>query len=1059
MLKKLLLFNFLLLLLLRVQYAAAESVNSPVTAFADHEIKGIVKDSLGTPLPGVTLMVKNKFSIGTTTDVNGRYILVVPDNAVIIVRMIGFQEQEISADGRTTIDIIMKSSASNLNETVVVAYGTQKKREVVGSVTSINVEDLKVPSSNLTTALAGRAAGLIAFQRSGEPGADNANFFIRGVTTFGYKQDPLILIDGVELTTDDLARLRPDDIESFSIMKDATSTALYGARGANGVILVTTKRGKQGPAKVNLRVENSVTAPTKKIELADPITYMKLANEATLTRNRLEPILYTEEKIERTASGENPYVYPANDWDDMLFRKYATSQRANLNVSGGGTVARYFISGSYTKDNGMLKVDKRNNFNNNVNIGRYTFRANVDVDLTKTTTLTVRASGNYDDYKGPLGSGATSGGALMYSMAMHSNPVMFPAYYEKDADHWYVKHIMFGNAGQGGSYINPYALMVMGYKDESRSFMSAQTELKQNFDFLIPGLNFRTMLNVNRTSNFSILRAYNPFYYNATGYDRQTKNFTLVPLNPDQGTEYLEAYGGGGSGNRINAIFYWENALNYGKTIGDHSINAMLIGIMRSTIAPPSAAPNNQSTLQLSLPYRNSGVSGRLTYNYASKYFAEFNFGYNGSERFYEKQRFGFFPSAGVAWTISNEDFFKPYSKSVTNLKLRGTYGLVGNDAIGNQEDRFFYLSQTNPNDASKGATFGRDNGYTRPGYSITRYANQDITWEKSYQSNIALELGLFNKFTFTGEYYTTQRKNILMDRSNNPSTMGLADTTRANMGSASSRGVDLSLNYSANFTSDTWLEVMGNFTYATGRFKVVEEPTFLPNEAAYRTRVGYPVNQQWGYIAERLFVDDEEARNSPRQNFGPYGGGDIKYTDVNRDGEITTADRVPIGYPTNPEITYGIGFSAGYKAFDFSVFFQGSARESFWINAAETAPFVGESQLLKAYADDHWSEDNRNIYALWPRLSMTQMNNNIQRSTWFMRNSSFLRLKQMELGYNVPKSFQRKLHTSVLRLYLNATNLFVLSSFKLWDVEQGGNGLGYPLQRVINIGLNITFN
>lgn len=1055
MLKNLLLLSSLFLLLLRVQYATAESPRP----LADHEIKGLVTDSSGTALPGVTLMVKNKTSVGTTTDINGRYILVVPDNAVIIVRMIGFQEQEIPTNGRSTINIVMKPSTNNLNETVVVAYGTQKKKEVVGSVTSINVEDLKVPSSNLTTALAGRAAGLIAFQRSGEPGQDNANFFVRGVTTFGYKQDPLILIDGVELTTDDLARLRPDDIESFSIMKDATSTALYGARGANGVILVTTKRGKQGPAKVNFRVENSFTAPTRRIELADPITYMKLANEATLTRNRLEPLPYTEDKIEGTAKGGNPYVYPANDWDEMLFRKYATSQRANLNVSGGGNVARYFISGSYTRDNGMLKVDKRNNFNNNVNIGRYTFRANVDVDLTKSTTLTVRAAGNYDDYKGPLGSGATSGGEFMYNQAMHANPVMFPAYFEKDADHWYVKHIMFGNAGALGSYVNPYALMVMGYKDESRSFMSAQTELKQNFDFLIPGLNFRTMLNINRTSNFAVSRAYNPFYYTSTGYDKQSNTFTIVPLNPDQGTEYLQVYtGGSGSGQRLNSVFYWESALTYGKAIGDHSINGMLIGILRSTITPPPSITSTNNALQLSLPYRNSGVSGRLTYNYASKYFAEFNFGYNGSERFYEKQRFGFFPSAGLAWTISNEDFFKPFSQSVTNLKLRGTYGLVGNDAIGNQEDRFFYLSSTNPSDPSKGATFGRDNGYNRPGYSISRYSNLDITWEKSYQSNIALELGLFNKFTFTGEYYTTQRKDILMDRANNPSTMGLSDTSRANVGEAYSRGVDLSLNYSANFSSDTWLEVMGNFTYATGRFKVYEEPSYLANEK-YRSRVDYPVAQQWGYIAERLFVDDEEARNSPRQNFGPYGGGDIKYTDVNRDGEITTADRVPIGYPTTPEITYGIGFSMGYKAFDFSVFFQGTARESFWIDPAATAPFVNESQLLKAYADDHWSEDNRNIYALWPRLSTTQIDNNTQRSTWFMRDGSFLRLKQAELGYNVPKSFQRRLRTSTLRFYLNATNLFVISSFKLWDVEQGGRGLGYPLQRVVNVGLNLTFN
>ncbi|RPE14089.1 TonB-dependent receptor [Chitinophaga lutea] len=1056
MLKKLLLLNFLLLLL-HIQHAAAESSpnhSAGPERLVDQEIKGLVTDSSGSPIPGVTILVKNKTSVGTTTDINGRYILVVPDNAVIIARMIGFEEQEIAVNKRTTINITLKSAINSLGETVVVAYGTQKKREVVGSVTSIKVADLKVPSSNLTTALAGRAAGLIAYQRSGEPGADNADFFVRGVTTFGYKQDPLILIDGVELTKEDLARLRPDDIESFSIMKDATSTALYGARGANGVILVTTKRGTQGPAKISLRIENTLTMPTQNVEVADPVTFMKMANEAVLTRNRLGELPYSEEKIERTAEGLNPLVYPANNWNKMMFRDHTNAQRGNINVRGGGNVARYYISGSYTRDEGLIKIDKLNNFNSNININRYSLRANVDVDITKKTTLSMLVYGNFDDYKGPLGAGVTTGGERLYNMAVRSNPVMFPATWPKDADHWYVKHIMFGNADNGSSlYLNPYAIMQSGYKSENRSFMSAQAEVKQALDFVTPGLNFRTMVNVNRTSQFAMERAYFPFYYGLGGYNRREDSYSIVPLNPDQGTEYLN-YLPSGAG--VNAIMYWESSLMYNRAIGKHNLSAMLINIMRSTVAPPRTIAG--ATLQQGLPARNSGVSGRLTYNYDARYFAEFNFGYNGSERFYDTHRFGFFPSAGAAWTISNEEFFKKYSRSITNLKVRGTYGLVGNDAIGSETDRFFYLSETNPNDGSMGATFGKDNGRTLPGYSIRRYANPAITWEKSYQSNIAVELGLFNKFTFVGEYYTSQRKDILMDRANNPTTMGLTDTVQANIGQAQSRGTDLSLNYNQTISNDFWIEAMGNFTYATGRFKVYEEPDYLPAEKAYRTRVGYPVNQTWGYIAERLFVDDEEARNSPRQ-FGEYGGGDIKYTDVNRDGQITPADMVPIGYPTRPEITYGFGISMGYKNFDLSLFFQGSARESFWIDPVQTAPFIAETQVLKAYADSYWSEENRNVYALWPRLSPIPNSNNTQRSTWFMRDGSFLRLKQVELGYNVPKSFQRRLSASSFRIYLNASNLFLISGFKLWDVEMGGKGLGYPIQRVVNLGLSIQFN
>ncbi|NIG54959.1 TonB-dependent receptor [Chitinophaga sp. Cy-1792] len=1026
---------------------------------ADKEIKGKVTDSSGVAIPGVTIVVKNKPSTGTTTDINGRYILMVPENATIVFTMMGFEPKEVHITNQSAVNMVMKPSTNNLNETVIVAYGTQKRKEVVGSVTTISVSDLKVPSSNLTTALAGRAAGLIAFQRSGEPGADNANFFVRGVTTFGYKQDPLILIDGVELSTEDLARLRPDDIESFSIMKDATSTALYGARGANGVILVTTKRGKVGPAKVNFRAENSVSAPTKNIKFADGVTYMKLANEAQQTRNPSLGEVYPEDKIRATAAGDDPIYYPNVDWQEMLFKKYAVNQRVNLNVSGGGGVARYFVSGSYTNDQGVLKVDKQSNFNSNINIKRYTLRANVDVDLTKSTLLTIRTNGNFDDYRGPLGSSTTAGGSWMYRMVMHSNPVRFPAYYPKDAAHSYVNHILFGNYGTddnpfvGPNYSNPYAEMVRGYKDESRSFMTAQAELKQGLDFILKGLTFRTMFNVNRTSNFYVSRYYNPFYYNAVGYDPATKTYQLQELNPNTATEYLNFGSGISDNSGLKSVFYWESSLMYNTAVGKHNFSGMLINVMRS-----SANPLGGSLLK-TMPSRNSGLSGRITYNYDSRYFAEFNFGYNGSEKFDASHRFGFFPSAGAAWTISNENFFKESSLGtwITNLKLRGTYGLVGNDAIGDESDRFFYMSTTNANDATKGATFGTDRTYTKNGYSVTRYPNPDVTWEKSYQGNLALELSIKDKLTFTGEIYNYHRKDILMPRADLPSTMGLQSVPKANIGEAISKGVDLSLNYDQHY-KDSWFQLMANLTFAQGRYSRYEEPEYLGSER-YRSKVGQSVTQGYGYIAERLFVDDKEAANAPKQNFGNYGGGDIKYLDVNKDGQITEADKVPIGFPTTPEIVYGFGFSAGYKNWDISAFFQGVGRESFFIDADSTAPFVGETQLMQAYADSHWSEENQNVYAMWPRLSTTRNTNNMQPSTWWMRNGAFLRLKQLEIGYNLPKSLQRRMRTSAFRIYANATNLFCLSKFDLWDVEMGGNGLKYPVQRVFNIGVNLTFN
>src|SRR5690554_523788 len=1009
------------------------------------KISGTVRDSISI-LPGVSINIKGT-NQGTLSDNNGNYILDISgENTVLIFSMVGFLPQEIGVQGRETLNVTMKPDVSSLDEVVVVGFGTQKKTDMVGSVTSIKPSDLKVPSSNLTTALAGRAAGVIAYQRSGEPGQDNADFFIRGVTTFGYKTSPLILIDGMELTTTDLARLQPEDIASCSIMKDATSTAVYGARGANGVILVTTKQGEIGKAKLSVRVENSLSQPTTDIEFADPVTFMRMHNEAVLTRTpigELAPstLLYSDEKIANTFPGSNSLIYPANDWKKMLFSDHAMNQRYNLNISGGGGVARYYISGSLNQDNGILKVDQRNNFNNNIDLKSYTLRSNITIDVTKTTEMIVRLSGNFDDYSGPI-----DGGADMYKKVVRSNPVLFPAYYEPNEDFRYVKHIMFGNYGQG-NYTNPYADMVKGYKENSRSLMLAQLELSQKLDFLTEGLSIRGMLNTNRESFFDVWRNYNPFWYVMSGYNKFEDRMYLTNINEDSATEYLGYQEGRKD---LSSTFYMESMLNYNRTFNEkHGLSGLLVYIMRNSLVA------NAGDLQRSLPFRNLGLSGRFTYAFDNRYFAEFTFGYNGSERFHEDKRYGFFPSGGLAWSISNEKFFEPFKDVVTNLRLRATYGIIGNDAIGAPQDRFFYLSNVNMNETGRGATFGRDYGEYSNGISISRYSNPEITWEISKKRNIALELGLFDRINIQAEYFKESRSNILMGRSSIPVTMGLSAGVLANVGEASGEGVDASLDYSQSFASGLWLSARGNFTYATSKYQVFEEPTY---KEAYRTRIGSSIHQQYGFIAEKLFIDDYEAANSPRQNFGEYGGGDVKYLDVNRDGQITGADMVPIGNPTIPEIVYGFGFSIGFKGVGFSSFFQGLANESFWIDAASTSPFQTQTQVLKTYADSYSSEENQDVYALWPRLSPGINNNNNQRSTWFMRDGTFLRLKQVELGYTLPAHLAEKIKTSNVRLYVNGTNLLTFSRFKMWDVEMGGDGLGYPIQRVFNIGLNVNF-
>ncbi|PXX31302.1 TonB-dependent receptor [Arenibacter sp. ARW7G5Y1] len=1026
------------------------------------QLTGQISDLDGNVLPGATVIIEGT-SAGVIADFDGRYSIAVKPDQMLAFSYIGMETQLIKYVGQKTLDVFLESKLDELEEVTVVAFGKQKKESVIASVSTINPSELKIPSSNLTTALAGRMAGIISYQRSGEPGRDNAEFFIRGVTTFGYKKSPLILIDGIELTATDLARLQPDDIASFSIMKDATATALYGARGANGVILVNTKEGKEGPAKLNFRYERTLSTPTRALELADPVTYMKLHNEAIRTRDPLGGRAYSLEKIRQTEQlNRNEMVYPAVDWFDEMFEESTFNDRFNFNVSGGGKIARYYLAATLNTDNGILKVDKRNNFNNNVNVKNVSLRSNVNIDITKTTEVGVRFSANFDDYNGPI-----DGGETLFRKALQTNPVLYPKYYEPDAQYANTQHILFGNDGQNGDYLNAYADMVRGYKEENRSKILASVEIKQDLEFITEGLSARAMGNTTRESFFNVSRGYRPFYYSLASYDAQIDEYSLFALNPNDGSEFLEY----DEGNKdVATAFYAEAAINYNRTFNQkHTTTAMLVGIMREQKIA------NAGNLQKSLPYRNMGVSGRLTYAYDSRLFTEFNFGYNGSERFAKQERYGFFPSMGLGWVVSNEKAWKSVKEVVNKLKLKATYGLVGNDAIGNENDRFFYISQVNMNDGGRGVSFGQDYFYQRNGISINRYSNNQISWETAKMTNIGFELGLFNKLDFQWDYFREKRTNVLMDRSQVPSSMGLQAPLRANIGEASSDGFEGTLDYQESFANGLWLSARGNFTYATSKFDVYEELDYVGAGLPWKSRIGNSLNQPYGYIAERLFVDEADIVNSPFQTFGEYMPGDIKYKDINEDGVIDSNDEVPIGFPDSPEIIYGFGASVGYKNVDFSFFFQGSARSSFFIDGYKTAPFIdindsnnqdsnwnsknGNNALLQVWADDHWSEDDRDIYAAWPRLSDQVVDNNNRRSTWFLKNGDFLRLKSVELGYTFNKdTFISKAKIASMRIYLSGTNLLTFSHFKLWDVEMGGNGLGYPIQKVFNLGVNLNF-
>jgi len=1015
-------------------------------------VEGTVEDNEGFPVMGANIIEQQNPLNGAVTDFDGVFKITVSKNSALDISYVGYVTKTVQVNGNNIIKVVIEEDLKSLDEVTLVAYGKQKKSSVVAAVSTIDPTELKLPTSNLTTSFAGRIAGVIAYQRSGEPGRDNAEFFIRGVSTFGYARSPLILIDGIETTSTDLARLQPDDISSFSVMKDATATSLFGARGANGVILVTTKEGKEGVVKINVRYEKSYSAATRSLSIADPITYMRLHNEAQTTRNPLSGRIYSLEKILISQDpNRNKMAYPTVNWFDELLEEYTLNSRFNFSLSGGGKIARYYIASTVNTDNGNLRVDPRNNFNNNINFKRVSLRSNINVNLTKSTTLALKFNGNFDDYNGPL-----DGGAEVYQKALKANPVLYPKYYQPDAQFQNSNHILFGNFGQFGDYLNPYADLMRGYKDESYNNFLATVEIKQDLDFIAEGLRFRILGNTSRYSFYNLERKYNPFYYSLGNYDFQSDLYTLIALNPNQGTEYLDY----SEGNKIiTNSTYVESAINFDKTIGQkHEFKGMLIGIMRELKYA------NAGNLQESLPYRNLGLSGRFTYAYDDKYFTEFNFGYNGSERFARSERFGFFPSFGLGWLVTNEKFMEPYLNTINNLKLKSTYGLVGNDQIGSASDRFFYISQVNLNDGSMGSPFGQEFGNYINGISIDRYANDQITWEKARMMNLGIEIGLFNKIAIQADYFREYRSNILMDRAQIPATMGLQSPIRANVGEASSNGYEITMDYNDQINDNLFVGFRANFSYADSKYEVYEELDYQNAGLPWRSRIGQNLSQPYGYIAERLFIDEADVANSPLQTFGNYMAGDIKYKDINNDGIIDINDEVPIGYPTTPKIIYGFGLSSMYKNIDFSFFFQGSAQSSFFIDAYNSSPFIdtyggkiGNNALLNAWANDHWSENDRNLYAAWPRLSSQLIDNNNRNSTWWLRDGTFLRMKSIEIGYSLKDKVLTKIGLTSLRFYLTGTNLLTFSKFKLWDVEMGGNGLGYPIQKGYNFGVNLN--
>lgn len=1014
-------------------------------------ITGVVTESHGDPLPGVTVQVLGRQG-GVITDAEGRYTIEAAPNEELRFQFVGMKPQTISVGNLTTLNVVMVEDVELLDEVTITAFATQKKESIVSSIETISPKQLRVPSSNLTTALAGRLAGVISYQRSGEPGNDNAQFFVRGVTTFGYASSPLILLDGFEVSSTDLARVDPDNIEQFAVLKDATAAALYGSKGANGVIMVTTKKGVAGKPKISFRADARLSAPTKVLETVDGVTYMNLYNEAQFNDNPLLEPYYSAQKIQNTIDNLNEYAYPNLDWYDIMFKPNTVNQHYNLNIMGGGTVVKYYLSVSYDKDTGILRDNKLNNFKNNISIDRFNILTNVTMDLTPTTKMDINMNSIFENFTGPLDNTNE-----IFASVVATNPVEFPKFYLPDEKTAFVKHTLFGSDATG-SMVNPFARMVRGYKDGSMGRITSQFSIDQDMDAILEGLMARAKVSIKSDNRYENYRSYDPYLYNIKSYDEFTDTYVLQQVH--KGTDAL----GNPTITRDGEFrVYMEGGLTYANSFNEmHDISGLLIYTQEESKNTGIYRPEDQ-TIQRTLPQRNQGLRARLNYGFLQRYLAEVSLTYTGSEKFDKSHRWGVFPAFGVGYILSNEPFWSSLENTLPNLKLKYSWGRVGNDQIAGAADRFFFLSDIS---SGGGYRWGKDFNSYYGGFNINRYANPMITWEIAQKQNIGFEVDIFRNRTLKLilEYFTEDRKQIYQARANLPATMGLTSNVYGNVGAVKSAGWDGSIDLNHSFNKDAWITGRFNFTFAQNEYVENEEPEY---RWPYLSDIGWPINTWKGYIAERLFIDQADVDNSPRQELGSIPqAGDIKYKDINGDGRVNSDDQVHIGYPTVPEINYGFGLSGGYKNFDLSCFFQGQDRVSFFIdpNARRgdrfgIAPFADHRGALKIIADDHWNPNNPVSHAFWPRLSATvNQNNSQQNSTWWLRNGRFLRLKTLEIGYTFPEKWYRPIPFSLVRLYFTGQNLFNLSEFKLWDPEMGGNGLAYPLQRVYNVGLNVTF-
>jgi len=993
-------------------------------------IKGRVVDKDNKPIPGVIVVVKNQPGLGVPTNVNGYFTIKTQKYVWLVFTYIGFETQEVLVKDELEKNIILKEADANaLNEVVVTAIGTQKKVTVTGAVTTVDVSTLRTPTSSLTNALAGNVAGVLSMQRSGQPGNNSSEFWVRGISTFGAGTSALVLVDGFERS---LNEVNVEDVQSFSVLKDASATAIYGSRGANGVVLITTKRGKEGNVSINGKVETSYNNRTFTPEFVDGYTYTSLMNESRTTRN--QESFYKEDDLLLIRDGLDPDLFPNINWMKELLKDGAYTKRGSLNFFGGGSNARYYVSGSYIDEGGMYAAeDKVNDYNTNANYKRWNYRTNIDMNLTKTTLVTIGVAGSLGKQNLP---GGTSD-EIWYSL-MGQNPIAVPIRYSDGKI-----------ASRGASARNtPWTLMTqMGYTENWDNKIQTNVSIDQKMDFLTEGLRFVGRFGYDTNNSNYIKRVKWPEAWEAERLRDSNGNLVFQRRN----TEQLLFQESSANGERLEFL---QGELHYTKNIGNHNLGSVLQYTQEKKIN----TSNLGGDLIQGIERRNQRVAGRLTYGYKTRYFLDFNFGYNGSENFAKGHQFDLFPAVSAAWNIGEESFVKQNIKWMDMFKIRYSFGKVGNDYM---PIRFPYLASFQTID-TKGYNWGDiESSFRFPGLTYKDIASNTVTWEVATKHDLGLDFSFFkDKIGGSLDYFHEQRDGIYLTRNYVPSSVGIdGSTPRANVGSILSKGFDGQLKFTQNIGKVNFT-LRGTLTYSKNEILEADEQY---SNYPYIAQKGFRVNQNRGLVALGLFKDYTDIRESPTQTYGNVMPGDIKYKDVNGDGKIDNQnDMVPIGATPYPNLVYGFALVSQWKNFDLNVFFQGAGKSSFFIDGFTVYPFSqGDwgNILTDVVKSNRWVlGENEDVNAVYPRLSYGDNANNYQRSSYWLREGSYLRLKTIELGYSLPKRITNRVHINNLRVSCMGTNLLTFSKFKLWDPEMNStNGQAYPLAKTITVGLAVT--